>query len=77
MTLLLGHYEVDDFDTWKRETFDADPGGRRQMAKGHVLSLGASTTRTRCSCESSSPLRRKPSRFGSAFSLPEPWMRSP
>ena len=38
MTLLLGHYEVDDFDTWKRETFDADPGGRRQMAKGHVLS---------------------------------------
>jgi hypothetical protein len=38
MTFLLAHYEVDDFDTWKRETFDADPGGRRQTAKGHVLS---------------------------------------
>ena len=38
MTLLLGHYEVDDLDTWKRETFDADPGGRKQTAMGHVLS---------------------------------------
>ena len=38
MTFLMGHYEVGDFDAWKRETFDADPGGRRQAAKGHVLS---------------------------------------
>lgn len=38
MTFLLAHYEVDDFDTWKRERFDADPGGRRQSAKGHILS---------------------------------------
>jgi hypothetical protein len=37
MTLLLASYEVSDFDTWKRETFDADPGGRSQTAKGHVL----------------------------------------
>ena len=38
MTVLVAHYEVDDFDTWKRERFDADPGGRRQTAKGHTLS---------------------------------------
>lgn len=38
MALMLGHFDVGDFDTWKREIFDADPAGRRQVAKGHVLS---------------------------------------
>jgi hypothetical protein len=38
MTFLMAHFDVGDFDTWKRETFDADPAGRREAAKGHVLS---------------------------------------
>jgi len=38
MTFLLAHFDVGDFDTWKRETFDADPAGRKQAAKGHLLS---------------------------------------
>jgi hypothetical protein len=38
MAFMLGHFDVGDFDTWKREIFDADPAGRRQVAKGHVLS---------------------------------------
>ena len=38
MTFLLAHFDVGDFDTWKRETFDADPAGRRQAAKGHIVS---------------------------------------
>jgi hypothetical protein len=33
----LVHLEVADFDEWKK-LFDADPGGRRQIAKGHILS---------------------------------------
>jgi hypothetical protein len=38
MTFMLGHFDVGDFDTWKREIFDADPAGRRQAAKGHLIS---------------------------------------
>jgi hypothetical protein len=38
MTLMLGHFDVGDFDKWKREIFDADPAGRQQAAKGHMLS---------------------------------------
>jgi hypothetical protein len=38
MALMLAHFDVGDFDTWKRELFDADPAGRREVAKGHVLS---------------------------------------
>lgn len=37
MTLMLGHFDVGDFDTWRREIFDADPAGRQQAAKGHML----------------------------------------
>jgi hypothetical protein len=38
MTMMLGHFDVGDFDTWKRDIFDADPAGRKQAAKGHMLS---------------------------------------
>ncbi len=38
MAFMLGHFDVGDYDTWKRERFDADPGGRKQAAKGHVIS---------------------------------------
>ena len=38
MALMLAHYDVGDFDTWKREIFDQDPAGRRPVAKGHELS---------------------------------------
>jgi len=37
MAYTLVHLEVVDFDEWKKR-FDADPGGRRQIAKGHTLS---------------------------------------
>ena len=33
------HLEVPDFDEWKKR-FDEDPGGRRQIATGHILSRG-------------------------------------
>ena len=37
MAFLLAHFELDDYDTWKRERFDADPAGRKQAAKGHQI----------------------------------------
>ena len=37
MAYLLAHFELDDYDTWKRERFDQDPAGRKQSAKGHQL----------------------------------------
>jgi hypothetical protein len=40
MAFMLAHFEIDDFDTWKRERFDADPAGRKQSAKNHVISRG-------------------------------------
>lgn len=39
MAYTVVHLEVPDFDEWKK-LFDADPGGRRQIAKGHILSRG-------------------------------------
>jgi hypothetical protein len=36
---MLLHLETDDFDTWKG-FFDSDPAGRKETAKGHVLSRG-------------------------------------
>ena len=38
MTYMVANFDVGDYDTWKRETFDADPAGRKQAAKGHVIS---------------------------------------
>ncbi len=38
MTFVVGHFDVGDYDAWKRDTFDADPAGRRQVAKGHMIS---------------------------------------
>jgi hypothetical protein len=32
--------ETPDFDTWKRELFDADAAGRKQAAKGYRLYRG-------------------------------------
>jgi hypothetical protein len=40
VAFLLGHFEIADYDTWKRETFDADPAGREQSAKNYVISRG-------------------------------------
>jgi hypothetical protein len=37
MAYLLAHFELDDYDTWKRERFDQDPAGRKQAAKGHQI----------------------------------------
>ena len=45
MTFLLAHFEIDDYDGWKRETFDADPAGRAQSAKNHVISRGVDDPR--------------------------------
>jgi hypothetical protein len=33
------HLEVADWDEWKK-MFDSDPVGRKQIAKGHMLSRG-------------------------------------
>ena len=40
MAFLLAHFEIDDYDAWKRERFDADPAGRRESAKGHQIFRG-------------------------------------
>jgi hypothetical protein len=37
MTLLVGRFQLDDYETWKREMFDRDVAGRRQTAKGHRI----------------------------------------
>jgi hypothetical protein len=36
MAFVMTNFEVADFDSWK-QTFDADPAGRRQAAKGHQI----------------------------------------
>jgi hypothetical protein len=41
MAYMLARFEVDDYDTWKRERFDADPAGRAETAKGYMLFRGA------------------------------------
>ena len=37
MAFVLAHFALDDYDTWKRERFDADPAGRKEAAKGHQI----------------------------------------
>jgi hypothetical protein len=37
MAYMLLRAQTPDFDTWKRELFDADPAGRLQAANGHRL----------------------------------------
>jgi hypothetical protein len=39
MTFMLMQFEVDDFDAWK-QTFDSDPAGRKEVAKGHQIFRG-------------------------------------
>jgi hypothetical protein len=36
MAFVISRFEVGDYDAWKR-TFDADPGGRKDTAKGHQI----------------------------------------
>jgi hypothetical protein len=36
MAYLFGHFDVGDYDQWKR-MFDSDPAGRNQAGKGHVV----------------------------------------
>src|SRR4249919_2040444 len=36
MAFMVHHLRIDDFDDWK-QMFDADPVGRKQTAKGHVM----------------------------------------
>ena len=36
MAYLMSRFEVGDYESWK-QTFDADPGGRKQSATGHRL----------------------------------------
>ena len=36
MAFIMSRFDVGDYDAWKK-TFDADPGGRRQTAKGHRI----------------------------------------
>src|SRR5688500_582812 len=39
MAFIISSFEVDDYDAWK-QTFDSDPGGRRQGGKGHRIFRG-------------------------------------
>jgi hypothetical protein len=39
MAFMVHHLRVDNFDDFKA-TFDSDPVGRKQIAKGHVMSRG-------------------------------------
>ena len=37
MAFMVAHFEIEDYDAWKRR-FESDPVGRRQAAIGHVIS---------------------------------------
>jgi hypothetical protein len=37
MAFILASFELDDYDTWKRDRFDADPAGRKQSAIRHQI----------------------------------------
>jgi hypothetical protein len=37
VAFIVGEFEVGDYDAWKQR-FDSDPAGRKQSAKGHVVS---------------------------------------
>ena len=39
MTYMVIHFQTEDYDAWK-QTFDNDPAGRRQVAKGHLILRG-------------------------------------
>ena len=39
MAFMVHHLRIDDFDDWK-SLFDADPVGRKQVAKGHLMLRG-------------------------------------
>ena len=39
MAFIFHHLKLDDFETWK-SLFDADPVGRKQAAKSHVMLRG-------------------------------------
>ena len=41
MAYLFAHFQIDDFDAWKNDRFDADPAGRKEAAKAHVIYRGA------------------------------------
>ncbi len=36
MASMFGHFEVGDYDAWKK-MFDSDPAGRAKLGKGHRL----------------------------------------
>ena len=36
VAFIMSRFDVGDYDAWKK-TFDADPGGRKQSAKGHRI----------------------------------------
>ncbi len=36
MAFIMSRFDVGDYDAWK-QTFDSDPGGRKQSAKGHRI----------------------------------------
>jgi hypothetical protein len=40
MAFVIARFDVPDFDTWKKESFDADLGERKKLAKGHRLYRG-------------------------------------
>jgi hypothetical protein len=46
MALILAHFEIDDYDAWKRERFDQDPAGRKQSAKNHVIAASMTAARS-------------------------------
>jgi len=40
MPSIFAHFEIDDYDSWKTNRFDADPAGRMQAAQGHRIYRG-------------------------------------
>jgi hypothetical protein len=40
MAFVLAHFEIDDYETWKRDRFDKDPAGRKQAGKRHQIFRG-------------------------------------
>jgi hypothetical protein len=40
MAFILANFQIDDYDAWKQDRFDADPAGRKQSAKSHMIFRG-------------------------------------
>ena len=75
MASLFGHFEVGDYDAWKK-MFDSDPAGRAELGKGHrIYRSVANPSEVFVAVEFSS--EEGQGSFGTSSSRRERWTTSP